>query len=803
MRYPIFIILGLLPLVFFGQTYSVSGTVKDAEGKPLPFANVILLQVADSTQVKGISADDTGRFSLKGISPDTYYLQAAYFGYRSVLVGLDVRKNIEIGAIVLEPDVEWLDEVLLLGNQPVIERKADRIIFNVENTVAGEGNAFDVLRRSPGVIVSGENLEIRGQMATVYLNNRKVQLSQDEIKDFLRGLSGNTIAAVEVIPNPPASFEAEDGPVLNIRTSTAVAPGYKGNVRAQAEQSIFPKYSFGTGHYFKGENLSFFANYTINPRKDFTRSDIGIRYKDPSNTTFADWETNNDITTRSWAQQATAILDFTPSEKDLFNLTANGSYSPNKQIRNEVFTVMRDGAGQLDSTLLNESELDDNLLNLSTDLSYERRLKKEGAFIRGNAHYTYYDFSRQQTGASDYFDAGGNFLRTFGFSTDARQQIDIYTGQLDYYTPIKNGNFEAGIRGSSIRSESAIDYFDVNNSEPPFDIALSDEFTYNEDVGALYASVYQNWGKWSLKMGLRGEQTDVEARSVALDQINNQNYFELFPSLFISRQVGEENSLTFDYSRRITRPKYSDLNPFRYFLNENDFDEGNPNLVPAFSHNFNLNFTIKDTYFIDFYFRDNGAFISRLTFQDNRNQTLREIKQNVLESTSYGLDFTLATSLTNRWYVYFYNSIFYEDETFLAVESPIIQYTNEVSGYYGNLSNIFTLSKDGSWKADTSLTYLTGFLYGSFQVSEMITLNAGIRKTLWNNRAVVSLTAEDLLRRANGTYVSRYSNQDNTHFSRPETQFVRLSFTYNFGNFRLSSADGDIQKTELQRLDNE
>ncbi len=131
MRYPIFIILGLLPLLFFGQTYTVSGTVKDAEGKPLPFANVILLQVADSTQVKGISADDTGRFSLKGISPDTYYLQAAYFGYRSVLVGLDVRKNIQIGAIDQEPDVEWLDDVLVLWNQPVIQPKADRNNFNV------------------------------------------------------------------------------------------------------------------------------------------------------------------------------------------------------------------------------------------------------------------------------------------------------------------------------------------------------------------------------------------------------------------------------------------------------------------------------------------------------------------------------------------------------------------------------------------------------------------------------------------------------------------------------------------------
>jgi hypothetical protein len=119
------------------------------------------------------------------------------------------------------------------------------------------------------------------------------------------------------------------------------------------------------------------------------------------------------------------------------------------------------------------------------------------------------------------------------------------------------------------------------------------------------------------------------------------------------------------------------------------------------------------------------------------------------------------------------------------------------------LSNSFTLSKDGSWKADTSFTYLSGFLYGSFQVSDNAILNAGIRKSLWNNRAVLSLTAEDLLRKANPTFVSRYANQDNTFFGRRETQFVRLSFTYNFGNFRLNNNDGEIRKSELQRLDNE
>ena len=803
MKRPICLLLGLIPLFLASQTFTVSGSVRDTNGQPLPFSNVILLQVSDSTQVSGISADDEGRFILKGIPPEVYYLVAKYFGYRSVLVPLEVKSDIRIGAIVLEEDSEALEEVVLTANKPTIERKADRIVFTVENTVFSEGNTLDILRNAPGVIMVQDNLEIRGKEATIYLNNRKVQLSQEETREFLKGLSGNMVAAVEVIPNPPASYEAEDGPIINIQTTVNVVPGYKGSLRALAEQAIFPKYSVGTSHYYKTDDFSIFANYVINPRKEFDRYEIGIRFIDPQNTPFANWNTNHDETTRSWAQQANLMLDFTPSERDLFNITANLSISPNQKILNEVATEMRNGIGQLDSTLRNESTLEEDNLNLSLDLNYERRLRKEGATLKANAHYTYYDLARMQAGSSDYFDAAGNFLRNFSFATDALQDINIYTGQLDYYTPVGSGSFEGGVKGSLIESGSGIDYLDVNNTQPPFDIALADRFNYNERVLAAYSSLSQEWGSWSLKLGLRAEQTDVEARSETLRQINNQNYLELFPSVFLTKTLGENHSLTFDYSRKLDRPKYSDLNPFRYFLNENDFDEGNPNLVPNFSHNFNLNLNIKDTYFVDVYYRDNGNFISRLTFQDNENQTLREVKQNVLESTSYGVDLTLSTSVTPNWYLYFYNSIFYEDETFLAIESSIESYKNKVSGYYGYLSNSFTLSKDGSFKGDASLTYLSNFLYGSFQVSETIALNLGLRKSLWNKRAVVSLVAQDLLGRANGTFTSRYANQDNTYYGVPETQFVRLGFTYNFGNYQLSNTDRNQQKSEIQRLENE
>ncbi|WP_445383613.1 outer membrane beta-barrel protein [Robiginitalea sp. IMCC43444] len=803
MKRPLFILLTLLPALFFAQGFEISGTVKDADGKLLPFANVMLLRVADSTQIKGVSADETGTFLLNKVPADLYFLQARYFGYQSGLIPLEIKSSITIGAIVLEPGSDWLDEVIVTGQVPTVERLADRIVFQVENSIVAEGSTWDILRNTPGVIMVQDNLEIRGQSATIYLNDRKIQLTQTEIQDLLQGLGGSAIASIEVIPNPPANFEAEDGPVLNIRTRENITPGYKGSLRGEFTQSVFPKYSFGTSHYFKNDRISFFANYSLSPRKDFKRSESNINFINNSDQVFARWDTDLEKTTRSQAQQANLMLDYKLSEKELLNLTASGSISPNKRYTNRVQTLMRNGAGVLDSSLQTLSPLEDDLLNLSFDLNYERKLKKEGEVLKANAHYTYYDLSRIQDGSSDYFDASGDFLRNFSFSTDAGQDIDIYTGQLDYFLPLGSGNFEAGLKGSLIESGSRIDYFDVNDTQPPFDIALSDDFRYREGVLAAYASLSRQWGSWLLKTGLRAEQTDVKARSLTLTQTNTQSYLELFPSAFISKDLGNDNSLSLDYSRKLSRPNYADLNPFRYFLNENDFDEGNPNLVPAFSHNFNLNLSLKNTFFIDLYYRDNGQYISTLSFQDNQNQTLRQIKQNVQESTSYGLDFTVSTSLTSFWYLYSYNSLFYEDETFLAVESSIDTFTNKVTGFYGYLSNSFTLSGDGTFKGEASLLYLSGFLNGSYRMSETIQVDLGLRKSLWDNRAVVSITAEDLLRRANATYTSRYANQDNAFFARPETQFVRFAFTYNLGNYRLSNQVRTAQQSELERLDKE
>ncbi|WP_235537752.1 outer membrane beta-barrel family protein [Sediminicola sp. YIK13] len=790
----------IMPLCLSAQTYEVTGAVKDRNNEAVGYANVLLLQVSDSTVVQGASTDDSGRFVITNVQPKTYFIRASYIGSTSNLIAVDVRKNTSIGSIIIEDSSIDLEGVEIVVRKPTVVRKSDRLVFNVENTIASLGNSWDVLRKTPGVIMVNEQLKIKNQTPIVYLNNRKVQLTNAEIKNLLEGVSGANIKSVEVIMNPPASYDAEGGPILNIITSKNITPGYKGSVNGDFIQAIFPKYNFGTSHYFKTEKLSVFANYSISPRKEYKDNNGYINFID-DNGVFARWQSTFNRTTRSAAQNANLILDYAIDDRNTFNITSNLAVSPNKTFDNISENLMRNAQNMLDSTFISASKLNIDQANLGIDLNYVHTFKKEGASLALNAHYTDYYLEQDQFVSSDYFDSTNNFTRNFSFLTQSNQNIEIYTGQADYLDTFGKLSLESGAKFSNINSRSGLDYFNVTGNTQTMNVSLSDIYDYDETVFAGYITMVQNWDKFSIKAGLRGEQTNVEGKSMSVVETNVQDYFELFPSLYLLYNQSDNHSFSFNYGRKLSRPKYQDLNPFLYFLNENVFNQGNPNLRPNFSHNFNFNYTYKGEYFLDVYYRDNGNFISTLSFQDNQNQTVREVRQNVLESTSYGFDFTYIKSITNNWFLIGITSLFHEDETFLAIESGNIPVTNEVEGVFLYLGNNLTLSKDGTFTGELGLNYISKFLLGSYVISETTNLTFGLRKTLWNNRATISLSSEDILGKANGTLTSTYLNQDNSYSPRPETQFIRFGFAYNFGNFRLKDSKRTIDKIERDRLE--
>lgn len=797
---PLILIFWLFGLPSVAQDFSLSGKVIDSQNQAIPFANVLLLN-PDKTISQGTITEEGGTYLIEGLDEAAYQLKVQFVGYRDYISDAFALSSDEIFPdIVLDEVTESLEEVVLVGNKPTVTRLADRLVFNVENSIVSNGSTWEILQRTPGVVNSQDNLLIRGESASIFLNDRKVQLSTDELKTLLENLGGDAIKSVEVIANPPAQYDAEGGPILNIITSKTVTPGYKGTVTAATTYAVFPKYSFGTSHYFKGEKLNLFANYSYNKRKNLIEIDSYINFMENGAKT-ARWDIDYERITRSEGHNANVILDYDINSNNTLSFSALGFLSPDMSYRNKTFTDVQ-GFGAVDSFDINtNSQLNTDEQNLALDLKYDLKLDKGS--LSTNVHYTRYNRDRSQALNSDYTLDQDLVFRNVNFSTAANQEIDIYTIQLDYETKLGAVDLEAGAKLSTIDSQSKFDFYDIDEEGETFNMDLSDNFIYDEKVYAAYFSLGREWKAWSAKAGLRAEQTESIGTSLVLDVVQDLNYLKWFPTAYVQYAPSENHSFSVDYGRRLARPRYQDLNPFSYFKTENNVSQGNPNLLPSFANRFNLNYTFKGSYSFDVYYTDNGENIVTLPFQDNDDFVFRTNRQNALESISYGLDFTHGRNIVKGWYSFLYTSLFHEEETFLAVESDNARVTNEVEGVYVSLTNYFTLNKAKTFRGELSLAYFSQFIAGSYKQEATTNLTAGLRHSFWKKRATLQLTVNDILGEANALLYSRYLNQDNGYFSVPETQNVRIGFTYNFGNFDLKDNNRSIDKTERDRLEDE
>ncbi|MFT5242673.1 MAG: hypothetical protein ACI8QQ_000593, partial [Psychroserpens sp.] len=263
----ILLILLLCSYMGYGQDYAVSGKIIDAKGNAIEFANIIIYNDDQSEVLKGTSTGENGFFILNNLESNTYILKVSFIGYQTYEQKVVLTGSLDLKTIRLEDDIESLDQVTVIGKKPSITRKPDRLIFNVENTALTEGSTLSVLKSTPGVIVSDGGINIKSSPATIFINNRRVQLTSQELITLLDSAPANSIKSVEVITNPPASYDADSGSVINIIMSKNLVTGYRGSVFTNYTQGVFPRYNAGTSHYFKNNKVNLNVNYNYTNQK--------------------------------------------------------------------------------------------------------------------------------------------------------------------------------------------------------------------------------------------------------------------------------------------------------------------------------------------------------------------------------------------------------------------------------------------------------------------------------------------------------------------------------------------------------
>ncbi|HCV80730.1 MAG TPA: TonB-dependent receptor, partial [Zunongwangia profunda] len=466
----------------------VRGQIVDKENQPVSFANVVLLNAKDSVSViKGMISEDDGSFLFEEIENRPYVLKISFLGFADYIKRFEVEGNTNLGKIELQETSNSLDEVTVKARKPKIERKIDRISFNVENSVISSLNTYEILKRTPGVIVSQGELLVKNRPATVYINDRKVYLSTAELEQLLSGLSGENVKSVEVITTPPARYEAEgSGAILNIVMSKNPSIGYKGSVNASNTVAVLPKYSLGTSQYYKTNNLNAFASYNFNANNIYKNDESNVTYFEPDGSENSTWLGDFERDTKNYAHSLNTILDFTLSEKSSLSLSANLNFTPKNDSDLNGQTDIYSASGSLDSLFTTDSRLENEAKNMLFNADFSTSLGENGAKLSAQVNYIRYDKDQDQDLNTTYFYGNGDEIRNNIIMTRAMQNSDIYTGQVDITTNMGSLPVETGIKYAGITSNSALDFY--NNTFALQVDELSDALDYDENIYAAYFS---------------------------------------------------------------------------------------------------------------------------------------------------------------------------------------------------------------------------------------------------------------------------------------------------------------------------
>ncbi len=793
----VLLFLIIIPLSVFSQDFSVKGKIYDAQNTPISYANIVLLNKQDSTIVSGSSSNDLGAFSLNNIKPNNYLLKVSFIGFNTYTKEIQIDKNVHLATIALIETKENLDEVAVVVKKPTVIKEADRLIFNVANTALSEGNMMEVLRSTPGVLVIDNNIRIKSASPTVYINDKKVHLSGDELAQLLEGSPANSIKSIEVITNPPSKYDASSGAVLNIVMDKNLITGYRGSVFTNYTQGVFPRSNVGTTNFYKTEKINVFANYSFTQNKINRESNEKINFLE-NDAISEKWNTNIDRNTWSKTHNFNLNLDYFFDVSNTLSFSANLVFLPYYKYKINSETLIEDDETSTPNNFKSSNLSRDQKHNLGFDLDYVHTFKNE-AKLSVNAHYTLYNYNRKQGVLSKYFYEDSANNTSNAFNTHANQGTDIYTSQLDYSATInETSSFSAGIKSSFVVAESDITQFDIVGGNQTLNTDNWDAFNYNEDILAAYFSYEKKWKKWSLSTGFRIEETNIRGESPITNEENKQDYFKGFPTFNLSHKVTENVNLYVNYKRYVDRPSYQDLNPFKYYLNDNTIVTGNPNLQPAFVDHLVLGTTIKDRYTFEAYYNYTDANFLELPIQDNAENQIIYTPINLGSTVEYGFDFSTYFNVTKNWFVYFVTS-FYNVQDQATLNNTHLK--TDTWSNYSELSNSFSFLKDKSLSANLGFVYIGKNQQGFQTVDGRLATNFAIKKTILNKKATLSLSAADLFNTQDFTVNAEYLDQNNSRYSNQDNRYIKFGFSYKFGNTTLETNERTKARKERDRLE--
>jgi hypothetical protein len=707
----------------------------------------------------------------------------------------------DFGTIVLVDELTGLDEVTVKASRPQIIIEPDKTIVNVEGTVMAEGaNALDVLGRSPGVFITSDgSINLNGRTGvTVMINDRPMYMSAADLTSFLRSMSADNIKSIEVITSPSARFDAEGAAgVINIQLKKNTVDGVFGNVMLGGQYN--GKAAPNSGVTLNVKKGKWTSNGTINYNEYVEINDLEIGRNFALESGTSTFLQESRITERSRTPSFTGAANYELRPNQNLGINVQASSTSSNGINDSGTSISN--PGQLNTTSFSSiNDSGDQTSRLFTNLHYDAKLDTLGGKISADLDFTVMELASDALLKNSY----SNGLIPPTQTTDRVLTLNdmyytILTSKVDWIKPLKGGKvLEAGLKGSWVESDNSLDLSrGIGDGQLQPD-PNSNRFIYQENVLAAYTSLKGDFSpKLSYQAGLRMENSDVTGTSKTLNQVNNQKYTNLFPSVFLQHKISDNYQVVYNVNRRITRPNYRLLNPFVYYIDPLTTEKGNPSLRPQYSTNLEMDHVIKGVYqFTLGYSVTEDAFM-QVFEQDEEARSSTLFTANFDKTKNFNFQGVVPLELTKWWNSS--NLVQVNYNKFKSLLGKDVLDVSQVS-YLLRTQHNFNLPK--GFKLELVGIYLSPQIWGQGEIQSLGWVDAGMTKSLMKDKLSLSINGGDLFRTKLIRVAIDFSDIDTQIRQYQNDQNVRITLRYNFSkgeSFRVNSNSGSSE--ERRRLD--
>ncbi|MBX2828936.1 MAG: TonB-dependent receptor [Flavobacteriaceae bacterium] len=800
----------------------ITGTVIDKNlNEPIPYVTVAV-QTPEGAIITGGVTDDKGRFNIPEIPEGKSVVNIQYIGYKTYTAEIEISRrsrNVDLGNILLEEDVEALDEVTVTAERTTIQQKLDRKVITVGKDLTTSGpTAADIMNNLPSVSVDQQTgaLSLRGNQNVRVMVDGK--LTNVPIAQLLKQIPSTSIKQIELITNPSAKYNPEGmSGIVNIILHKNTALGFNGSANVGLAYQEQPKFNSSLDLNYRNGKLNFFGNWGFNDSKN---ENFGNLFRSDDNSEqffeFLDDQRSNLVKFG---------VDFYLNEKNTLSVFTNQNFF--KGGTNGLTDILYYDEPTLDQM----QDFFNGVENHSEQYNFNYKLDfaKEGHNIELEADYNLFENDED----ADFQFEGAAFSPDYMDFIDTER--DRLTVNLDYVNPLtEKSKLELGLQARLFNSdiERSSTQFVIN----PFDLqgdlisSPSTDFDYSRDIYSAYATYSHGWEKFSVQVGARIESVDVVAdtretydEGVVGDDLSNidtdpnvdvtvdgdnilrnftNDYIEVYPSAFLTFTPSEKNQFQLSYSRRVDRPGLEQVNPIREWATPLISSFGKTSLVPQFTSSFETNYTRnlgKGSITAGVFYRTITDEISRAVFVDRTDLNRVILTYDNFEDTSaYGVEVSGNYRPTKWWSFNASFDLFNQIQKGITerLDNPgqdpttadIITERVEVDNTAWNLRmfNNFKVTKALSLSA-------FGFYRGKnrnlqFDVDPMYFVNIGARVSLWEGKGTFSVNYNDIFNTMQFAFDgTRPFSQVGAFNWESQTVFVGFNYRFGGGKYRAKS----------------